>query len=56
MYWCYVSERSSWYYSQDLQIYPICLNVSDHDYIVYEIGIGEKIDYERNISVEDDKE
>ena len=40
----------------NLQIHPICLNDSDHDYIIDEILLVEKIEYEININFEYDVE
>ena len=38
-----------------LKLHPICLTESDHDYIVDKFLHRDKIEYEKNISVEDDE-
>ena len=39
-----------------LQRHTICLTDSDHDFILDEIKYGENIEYERDMSVNDNKE
>ena len=38
---------------QDLQINPIWITDSDHDYIIGEIILRDQIEYERKINIED---
>ena len=40
---------------KDLQRHIICLTDYDNDYIIDEIGGRDKIEYEINVSVEDEK-
>ena len=41
---------------QSIEIHPISMTDADYDYILDEIELREKIDFERNLSVNSDEE